>query len=379
MALAQADRRKDEFLAMLAHELRNPACADSRNAVELMHRGDKTEREFDWIRGIIDRQVTHLMRLVDDLLDASRISRGKVALTRSIIDLNRLTADAVESIRGPAGKGRDIDVSLPDEPVYVDADAVRLTQVILNLINNAIKFTPKDGRIYLSIERHAKDVDLRVTDTGRGIAGDDLDHVFEMFYQGADAKGRDEGGLGLGLTLVQQLVQMHGGSVRAHSPGPGLGSEFSVRLPLVSDSGLSGAPARDTRPTNPSAAQRILVVDDNRDAVESLAMLLRLDGNDVQVAFDGDAAIRTASRFKPDIILLDIGMPIVDGYTAARTIRSEAAGRDVLLVAMTGWGHADDKRRAMEAGFDAHLVKPVAIESLLELFSSRKPGAVHDT
>ena len=190
----------------------------------------------------------------------------------------------------------------------------------------------------MGIERHADYVDLWVRDTGRGIAAGDLERVFEMFYQGADAKGRDEGGLGLGLTLVQQLVQMHGGSVRAHSPGPGMGSEFSVRLPVASIPAQADAPAQQVVPATRSAGQRILVVDDNRDAVESLAQLLRFEGSEVQVAFDGDAAIETASRFKPDIVLLDIGMPIVDGYTAARTIRQDAKGRDMLLVAMTGWG-----------------------------------------
>jgi signal transduction histidine kinase len=375
-ALAQADRRKDEFLAMLAHELRNPL-APIRNVVELMRRSGKSDKEFEWIRDIVDRQVTHLMRLVDDLLDASRISRGKVALARSIIDLNQLTRDAVESTRGLEGEGREITLSPADEPVYVDGDAVRLTQVVVNLLNNAIKFTPKDGSIALGIERDADHVDLWVRDTGRGIEADDLERVFEMFYQGADAKGRDEGGLGLGLTLVQQLVQMHGGSVRAHSPGPGMGSEFSVRLPVASSPAQADAPAQQVVPATRSAGQRILVVDDNRDAVESLAQLLRFEGSEVQVAFDGDAAIETASRFKPDIVLLDIGMPIVDGYTAARTIRQDAKGRDILLVAMTGWGHPEDKRRSMEAGFDAHLVKPVSIDSLLELFSSRKPRASH--
>jgi signal transduction histidine kinase len=376
-ALAQADRRKDEFLAMLAHELRNPL-APIRNAVELMRRGAKTEKEFAWIRDIVDRQVTHLMRLVDDLLDASRISRGKMALTRSVVDLNRLTADAVESIRGPGGEAREIILSPAAEAVYVDADAVRLTQVVLNLLNNAIKFTPKNGRIALTIDRHQDYVELSVKDTGRGIAANDLARVFEMFYQGAAAKGGGEGGLGLGLTLVQQLVEMHGGSVRAQSPGPGMGSEFSVRLPVVSGPLQESLTAGDLQSGKRSSKRRILVVDDNRDAVESLAELLRMDGNEVRVAFDGEAAIKAASRFDPDIVLLDIGMPIVDGYTAAQTIRRNAVRRDLLLVAMTGWGHAEDKGRAMEAGFDAHLVKPVAIESLLDLFSSRKPGAAHN-
>jgi signal transduction histidine kinase len=376
-ALAQADRRKDEFLAMLAHELRNPL-APIRNAVELMRRGGRTDKEFVWIRDIVDRQVSHLMRLVDDLLDASRITRGKMALARSVVDLNQLAADAVESIRGVEGEARDIILAPAAEAVYIDADAVRLTQVVLNLLNNAIKFTPKSGQIALTIERREDSVELCVKDTGRGIAADDLARVFDMFYQGEGGKGGDAGGLGLGLTLVQQLVEMHGGSVSAQSPGPGLGSEFSVRLPVASSPAQPSPAEKDPAPRQRTATRRILVVDDNRDAVESLAELLRMDGNDVHVAFDGDAAIKAASRLDPDIVLLDIGMPIVDGYTAARAIRRNAEGKDLLLVAMTGWGHPEDKGRAMEAGFDAHLVKPVSIESLLDLFSSRKPGAAHN-
>jgi signal transduction histidine kinase len=376
-ALAQADRRKDEFLAMLAHELRNPL-APIRNAVELMRRGGRTDKEFVWIRDIVDRQVSHLMRLVDDLLDASRITRGKMALARSVVDLNQLAADAVESIRGVEGEARDIILAPAAEAVYIDADAVRLTQVVLNLLNNAIKFTPKSGQIALTIERREDSVELCVKDTGRGIAADDLARVFDMFYQGEGGKGGDAGGLGLGLTLVQQLVEMHGGSVSAQSPGPGLGSEFSVRLPVASSPAQPNPAEKDPAPRQRTATRRILVVDDNRDAVESLAELLRMDGNDVHVAFDGDAAIKAASRLDPDIVLLDIGMPIVDGYTAARAIRRNAEGKDLLLVAMTGWGHPEDKGRAMEAGFDAHLVKPVSIESLLDLFSSRKPGAAHN-
>ena len=262
--------------------------------------------------------------------------------------------------------------------MYIDADAVRLTQVVLNLLNNAIKFTPKSGQIALTIERREDSVELCVKDTGRGIAADDLARVFDMFYQGEGGKGGDAGGLGLGLTLVQQLVEMHGGSVSAQSPGPGLGSEFSVRLPVASSPAQPSPAEKDPAPRQRTATRRILVVDDNRDAVESLAELLRMDGNDVHVAFDGDAAIKAASRLDPDIVLLDIGMPIVDGYTAARAIRRNAEGKDLLLVAMTGWGHPEDKGRAMEAGFDAHLVKPVSIESLLDLFSSRKPGAAHN-
>jgi signal transduction histidine kinase len=373
-ALAETARRKDEFLAMLAHELRNPL-APIRNAVDLMRGGVKATKDLEWIRNIVDRQVTHLVRLVDDLLDASRISRGKMVLSRSVVELNGLIADAVESIR--AGKSREHDLIVLPAPasIHVDADAVRLTQVFLNLLSNAIKFTPKHGRISLSVERTANHVDVRIKDTGQGIAADDLPHVFEMFYQGAESTGGDKGGLGLGLTLVEKLVQMHGGTVSGSSPGPGLGSEFSVRLPVVVGPRDADAKAADAPPPKEGPRRRVLVVDDNRDAVQSLAELLRLSGNEVEVAFDGEAAINAASQFQPDIVLLDIGMPIVDGYTAARTIRRDSNGRGIFLIAMTGWGQEDDKTRAMEAGFNAHLVKPVSIDAVVGLISSVKTGA----
>ena len=368
-ALAEADRRKDEFLALLAHELRNPL-APIRSAVELLRQPETTKSQLEWIRNIIDRQVSHLVRLVNDLLDASRISRGKMTLTRSVVELNGLIADTVESIRSVGPQGHEFVISTAPSPIYVDADVVRLTQVLLNLLGNAVKFTPKSGAISLSVKRVANHVDICIKDNGQGIPAEDLAHVFEMFYQGAGAAGGDKTGLGLGLTLVQQLVQMHGGSVHAHSAGPGMGSEFLVRLPVVAEAAEANAVASHAAPQRESAGRRILVVDDNRDAVESLAELLRMEGNEVETAFDGDTAIKTVSTFQPDIVLLDIGLPIIDGYTAARTIRRDSNGGGPFLVAMTGWGQSEDKRRAVEAGFDAHLVKPVSIDSLLDLFSA---------
>jgi len=370
--LAEAHRRKDEFLAMLAHELRNPL-APIRTAVELLRLDAGTPKDLEWITNIVDRQVTHLIRLVDDLLDAGRISRGKIVLTRKVVELNGLIADAVESMRAVEGRDHELVVIPAPSPIYLDADAVRLTQVFLNLLNNAFKFTPKAGRITLSVEPAADHVDVRIRDTGQGIAADDLERVFEMFYQGAG--GTNKAGLGLGLTLVQKLVEMHGGAVSAHSPGPGKGSEFSVRLPVVVAPAQAEMPAVAALPTNGAARRRILVVDDNRDAVESLAELLRMSGSEVGVAFDGEEAIKAASEFQPEVVLLDIGMPIVDGYTAAKTIRRQSNGRGVWLVAMTGWGQAEDKRRAMEAGFDAHLVKPVSIDAVLSLLASFHTGA----
>ena len=329
--------------------------------------------DLHWITNIVERQVTHLVRLVDDLLDASRISRGKMVLTRHVLELNGLIADAVESMRAVEGREHELVVSPAPSPIYVDADAVRLTQVFLNLLNNAVKFTPKAGRISLSVEAAPDHVVVRISDTGQGIAANDLARVFEMFYQGTS--GGDKAGLGLGLTLVQTLVDMHGGTVSARSQGPGLGSEFSVRLPVVAAPAHVNAQAGRTVAANGGARRRILVVDDNRDAVESLAELLRMSGSEVDVAFDGEEAIKAASEFQPEVVLLDIGMPIVDGYTAAKAIRRQSNGRGVWLVAMTGWGQAEDKRRAMEAGFDAHLVKPVSIDALLHLLSSFPVGA----
>jgi len=370
--LAEAHRRKDEFLAMLAHELRNPL-APIRTAVELLRLGGATTKDLEWITNIVDRQVTHLVRLVDDLLDASRISRGKMVLTRKVVELNGLIADAVESMRAVEGREHELVVVPSPAPIYLDADAVRLTQVFINLLNNAVKFTPKGGRIVLSVEAAADCVDVRIKDTGEGIAADDLTRVFDMFYQGADSSNK--AGLGLGLTLVHKLVDMHGGTVCAQSPGAGMGSEFSVRLPVIPAPAEPEAQVHHDLPGNRSARRRILLVDDNRDAVEALAELLRMSGSDVDVAFDGDAAIKAASKFQPEVVLLDIGMPTVDGYTAAKAIRRDADGRGVVLVAMTGWGQAEDKRRAKEAGFDAHLVKPVSIDALLGLLSTFPMGA----
>ncbi len=364
--LAETDRRRTEFLAMLAHELRNPL-APIRNAVEVLRRNGELPAGLHWVRDMVDRQVSHLVRLVDDLVDASRISRGKLVLSRKPVELTGLIAAAIESIRSPLRDDpHELVVALPPAPVFVEADPVRLTQVFLNLVNNAIKFTPAGGKVVVSVERVGGRVEIRVADTGCGIGQEDLAHVFEMFYQGEVGAG-ERSGLGLGLTLVKTLVEMHGGKVTAHSAGKDRGSEFVVSLPLVADA-IAEPPETATR--SPQAGgRRVLIVDDNRDAVDSLAELLRMVGYDVQTAYDGRTAVEAASRFRPDVAVLDIGMPQVDGYAAARAIRGQPDGADVLLVAMTGWGQAEDKRRAMEAGFDEHLVKPVSFDALLEVFA----------
>ncbi|HYR01380.1 MAG TPA: response regulator, partial [Casimicrobiaceae bacterium] len=344
--LAETDRRRTEFLAMLAHELRNPL-APIRNAVEVLRRSGDLPTELHWVRDMVDRQVAHLVRLVDDLVDASRISRGKLVLSRQPVELTGLIAAAIESIRSPLTEDpHELVVSLPPAPVFVEADPVRLTQVFLNLVSNAIKFTPAGGKVTVTVECVAGGVEVRIKDTGRGIAQQDLAHVFEMFYQGDVGMG-ERSGLGLGLTLVKTLVEMHGGKVTARSAGKEQGSEFTVVLPVVADA-VAEAAATTTR--SPQAGgRRVLIVDDNCDAVDSLAELLRMFGYDVETAYDGRTAVEAASRFRPDIAVLDIGMPLVDGYATARALRGQPGGGDVLLVAMTGWGQAEDKRRAMEA------------------------------
>ena len=368
--LAETDRRKNEFLAMLAHELRNPL-APIRNAVEMMRRNGIVSGELNWVRDMIDRQVSHLVRLIDDLTDASRISRGKLVLSKKTIDLTRLIAEAVESIGSPMSEHRcDIIATLPSAPIYVEGDPVRLTQVFLNLLSNAIKFTPADGKVTLSVTRWDDKVAVRVNDTGRGIGAADLAHIFEMFFQGEDEAG-ERSGLGLGLTLVKSLVETHGGSIEVRSAGRGQGSEFVVFLPLAAQEKHAQTSAMPTSASS-HMPRKILVVDDNRDAADSLAQLLRTVGHDVAIAYDAGAAVNATSTFRPDTVLLDIGMPVIDGYAAAKSIRGQPNGTDMLLVAMTGWGQPEDKRRALEAGFDTHLVKPVSLDALLEVFASSR-------
>jgi signal transduction histidine kinase len=372
--LADTDRRRTEFLAMLGHELRNPL-APIRNAMEVMRRSADLTPDLCWVREMVDRQMAHLVRLVDDLVDASRISRGKLALAKKPVELNALITEAIEAVRSPLQNDRHVyEVTLPAAPIYVDGDPVRLTQVVLNLVNNAIKFTPPDGRIAVAVGRVGEGVEIRVRDKGQGIAAADLKHVFDMFYQGEVGTG-ERSGLGLGLTLVKRLIEMHGGAVAAHSAGDGQGSEFVVVLPTIpAPKTLAAAPAPVAKA---SCARRVLVVDDNRDAVDSLAQLLQMVGHDVETAYDAGGAIRATTTFLPDIILLDIGMPHVDGYAAARAIRGQPGGSTIYLVAMTGWGQAEDKRRAQEAGFDAHLVKPVTLDTLLDTFAHAGPAELH--
>jgi PAS domain S-box-containing protein len=376
-ALKEADRRKDEFLAMLAHELRNPL-APIANALEVMRLsgpGDAAARS----RQVMERQVGHLVRLVDDLLDVSRVMRGKIGLRREPVELAAVVARAVETARPVVdAEGHELTVNLPPEPLWLDGDLVRLCQVVGNLLTNAAKYTDRGGHIRVSAERDGAEAVLRVRDNGIGIAPDVLPRIFDMFVQ-AERRTRDgRGGLGIGLTLVRRLVELHGGSVSAHSEGPGKGSEFVVRLPLLSHAvrpGMPGAGA-PARPAARPARRRVLVVDDSADAAESLALVLRLRGHDVRVAYDGASALELAAADPPDVALLDIGMPEMDGCELARRFRASPSLRNVVLAAVTGWGQAEDRRRTREAGFDRHFVKPVEAETLDELLAGlRANGA----
>jgi PAS domain S-box-containing protein len=373
-ALKDADRRKNEFLATLAHELRNPL-APLRNAVELLQRSEGNAPVLEHARSIMGRQLDQMVRLVDDLLDMSRISQGKVQLRRERVELTAVVGSALEAVR-PLLKDRDheLKVTLPSEPIWLDADATRLTQTISNLLNNAAKYTEKGGQIWLTGEKEGGEAVVSVRDTGIGIGAQHLSQVFEMFSQVAPALERSQGGLGIGLSLVRGVVELHGGKVEAKSGGLGTGSEFIVRLPIVD----SPAPA----PEEPSGSQqksrpvrkcRILVVDDNRDAADTMAMMLELMGHEARTAYDGLEALETADSFRPTVVLLDIGMPRMNGYEVASHIRQKPWGKGATLIAITGWGQETDKRRALEAGFDHHLTKPVEAATLEKLFALIRP------
>ena len=371
--LREADRRKDEFLATLAHELRNPL-APVRNAVQVMRFLGSGQPDLCWSRDVIERQVDHLSRLIDDLLDISRITRNKLELRRERIELTEVIKGAVEGSRPLIEQyGHQLTVSLPPRPVHLDGDVVRLAQVFLNLLNNAAKYTERGGHIWLSADVLGSEVVVSVRDTGVGIPAETLPRLFQMFYQVDHSLEKARGGLGIGLSLVRRLVDLHGGKVEARSDGVGKGSEFIVRLPLLSEQratersrlGLS-----NNGGSKPVSVHRILVVDDNRDSADSLAILLRLAGNEVHAAYDGVEGVEAAERFRPDVILLDIGMPRLNGYDACRRIRKESWGRDMIVIALTGWGQDEDRRRTLESGFDAHMVKPIDSARLMSLLAS---------
>ncbi|MCK9686147.1 response regulator [Scleromatobacter humisilvae] len=369
--LEEASRRKDEFLAMLAHELRNPL-APIRNAVELIRLAAPAEAKVRWAADVTDRQVRQLTRLVDELLDVARISQGKVVLQTQCLDLVTLVTQAIDSQRDMLHKRHQtLTLSLPDKPVNLNGDATRLAQVVNNLLSNAIKYTPEGGAISVSVAHEpggpGEFALLEVSDNGIGIDADLLPHVFELFEQGKRALDRTQGGLGVGLTLVQRLVQLHGGEVVATSAGAGQGSQFRVLLPCLGDVEEPVAPERSEQLPAATVARRILVVDDNVDVVETTTMLLSLSGHQVRSAKDGLQALHIATEFRPDVVLLDIGLPLMDGYEVARRLRQTPQTAGALLIALTGYGQQGDRQRGRDAGFDGHMLKPVDPHALAKM------------
>jgi PAS domain S-box-containing protein len=374
-ALKDANRRKDEFLAMLAHELRNPL-APILNAVQVLRARTPPVSDLQWARDVIDRQANQMTRLVDDLLDVARITQGKIVLRKERVDLSAVVSVAVEGARPLIEKkGHVLMVKLPAGLMALEADRTRLAQVLTNLLNNAAKYTEEGGRIGLTVEVQAEQVLVKVKDSGIGIPREMQPRVFEMFTQVDHSLERAQGGLGLGLTLAQRLAEMHGGTITAHSDGPGKGSEFVLRLPLaarVEEPAPSSAHA-DSQASTAAGGTRILVVDDNQDAAESLAMLLRMIGHEVHTARDGLEAVEAAMARRPDVVLLDIGLPKLNGYEAARRIRQER-GEGVTLIALTGWGQEEDRRQSRDVGFDHHLTKPVDFIALQKLLAALVAG-----
>jgi PAS domain S-box-containing protein len=356
--LADVNRRKDEFLAMLSHELRNPLAPIS-NAVQLLRLDPSNDIARQPAISILERQVAHLTRLVDDLLEVSRISSGRIRMQRDDIDLRQIAERAVEAVHQLSAKrGHDLSLSLPADPVWVYADAIRIEQVIVNLLTNAAKYTNSGGKIRLSVEQLENQAVLRVADTGVGIAADLLPAVFDLFTQSERSLDRSEGGLGIGLTIVRKIVELHEGTVEAFSEGQGRGSEFVVTLPLAKPAGRQRHTPQTPNHAHPGAL-RLLVVDDNKDAANSVGMLLQTMGFDVRIDYSGSAAIESAIEFQPHAVFLDIGMPGMDGYEVARRFRQHPQLKDIRLAALTGYGHDSDHHKSQQAGFDIHLIKPI--------------------
>lgn len=367
--LKEADRRKDEFLAILAHELRNPL-APMRNSIEILRADDLDISKLEYARDVIDRQVQHMTRLIDDLLDVSRISRNRLELRRETVALKSVIDSAIEASRPIIEESEhDLRIVIPDEPIFVDADQTRLAQVFLNLLNNAAKYTERGGRIELRAIKKGSQVDVIVTDNGIGIPPDKVSSLFQMFSQVTDSLSRSQGGLGIGLSLVKRLVEMHGGSIEAFSEGANQGSTFTVRLPVVEASKPAAQPPQPSSNFKKSGKLRILVVDDNYDAAATVSMFLRMMGHEVEMAHDGEAALQEAIRLQPDVIVLDIGLPKMNGYDVARAIREQEWSRSTTLIAVTGWGQEDDRQKAVEAGFDKHMVKPADPQVLLSILA----------
>jgi PAS domain S-box-containing protein len=370
-ALHEADRKKDEFLATLAHELRNPL-APIRNAVQILKAKAMPPAELDWARGVLERQVQVMARLLEDLLDITRISRGKLELRKERVELATVVDAAVETSRPVIeASGHRLSVALPSESLVLDADPLRLAQVFANLLTNAAKYTEEGGRVELTAQRKDRHVVVAVRDSGIGIAPEMLPHIFDIFSQAKPALERSQGGLGIGLSLVKGLVELHGGSIAVHSDGLGQGSEFIVRLPIAAETPASRqTPSSEDDTQHPVTRRRILIVDDNCDGTDSLAMLLKLLGHEVETAYDGEQGIQTAQQSRPNVVLLDLGMPRLNGFEACRRIRQTPWGKDLFLIALTGWGQDEDRRRTEAAGFDHHMTKPVDPAALMELLAS---------
>ena len=368
--LEEADDRKNEFLALLAHELRNPL-GPIRHAVTILRARTPSADELQWATSIIDRQTERMTRLVEDLLDVSRITRGTIQLRREQVDIAAVLRAAVEGSSALIERSHhQLNVTYPGEPLYVDGDATRLTQIVANLLDNAAKYTDRGGRIWLSGEREGNLAVIRVQDSGIGIPSELLPRIFDMFTQAGMSLDRTQGGLGVGLSLVERLVKLHGGTVSAYSAGAGKGSEFTIRLPAAQGQ-KAPAPERREEGIGPPANRcRILVVDDNEDSVDSLAMLLRLLGHEVQTASDGETAVAVAEAFRPDVAILDIGLPKVNGYDLAKQIRERPWAKNIVLVALTGWGQDAHRRRSTEAGFNHHLTKPVELDVLQQILAA---------
>jgi signal transduction histidine kinase len=372
-ALLEADRHKDEFLAILAHELRNPL-APIRNAVEIMARFPLENPKLKWSRDVIDRQAVHLTRLVDDLLDISRITRGTIRLAQEPVRVDALLTRAVEAVQPIISEHKHhLTVDCQDETLCVRGDPTRLVQIVGNLLNNAAKYTNDGGRIEVSARQQGLMLELRVRDNGIGIPLESQPKLFNLFARLDGSDQRTPSGLGIGLALVRKLVEMHGGEVAVSSGGLGLGSEFIVRLPLLLDASLDGAATIGGNGAT-QARRRILIADDNNDALESLALLLECDGHEVHKAANGAEAYELAAKWRPELVLLDLGMPIVDGYEAARRMRAQSWGKHMTIVALSGWGQSSDIVRSRESGFDSHLVKPASFDALVQVLSRAMGG-----
>jgi len=367
--LSEMDRRKDEFLATLAHELRNPL-APLRNGLQLLKLAKDDAGLVERTRHMMDLQLGQMVRLIDDLLDVGRITNDRIGLSRETTSLDRVIRQAIET-SSPLilAQQHDLTIELPSREIGLHVDVVRLTQVFANLLNNAAKYTPRNGKISVTAEEHGDSVTVRISDNGIGIPPELLPQIFGMFMQVDKSLERAQGGLGIGLSLVKRLVEMHEGTVEAYSKGIGQGSVFSVRLPTIKALAHGDRPAAAEVNAAPPTGHRILVVDDNKDAAASLALLLRLMGHETRTANNGLEAMEVADQFQPDVALLDIGMPKLNGYETARRMRQKIWGRDMLLVAVTGWGQEADRRRSSDAGFNSHLVKPVNVQEIERLLA----------